>query len=224
MRWIAISLLVINLLVAGWFGFMAADPTPEASASGLPELSFNNLRQDARPDTDRPVITTLNQQSAEDEQCAFVGQFTTEQAAASAVDRLASLELSPRIQVHDVPDEPLWWVHIPPLPSEAEAERRLRALSERQIESFLVSEGEFRNAISLGYFRNRTNAMQLSDDFNDDGIDSELREIQRFNQTYWLVFEPEEAGLVSDGSLQSLRSEYPDVELERADCDWLQNA
>lgn len=224
MRWIALSLLFINIPVAGWFGVMAVDHTPESSASGLPELSFNNLRQDARPDSDRPVITTLNQQSAEGEQCAFVGQFMAEQAAENAVEWLASLELSPRVVTHDVPDEPLWWVHIPPASSTSEAERRLRTLNERQIESFLVSQGEFRNAISLGYFRSRSNAMKLNSEFNDDGVESELREIERFSQTYWLVFDPDEAGLVGESSLRSVRSEFPDVELERADCDWLQNA
>lgn len=225
MRWIVASLLAINIAIAGWYVWQGPGPEAEQVGDGLPELTHNNLQTDAQPTlADAPSLTSLQNETSEDEQCAFVGDFTSASVAEEAQSRLQSLEISTSIEVVEIPDEPLWWVHIPPASSSGEAQRALTALNEREIESFLVSQGEFANAISLGYFRSRDNAMALDERLNDEGIGTQVREIQRFNDSYWLVASPDTAGMLSESSLQGIRDSAPDVELRRADCDWLQNS
>lgn len=225
MRWIVATLLAINIAIAGWYVWQGPSAETEQRGDGLPELSHNNLQSDAQPAlADAPSLTDLQSEAAADEQCAFVGDFTSESAAEDAQSRLQSLEISTTIETVEIPDEPLWWVHIPPASSSGEAQRTLTALSERQIESFLVSQGEFENAISLGYFRSRDNAMALDERLNEDGIATQVREIQRFNDNYWLVAGPDVATMLSESTLSGVRESTPAVELRRADCDWLQNS
>lgn len=228
MRWIAASLVLINLVIAGWYLWqpgtehVAAEPRAEG---GMPEVQFGNLRTERGQDAlDIPVLTTLNGERGDVPQCAFVGVFADAEQAETAQRRLEALEIQSSVVQVAVPDEPLWWVHLAPASSQPEAERRLRQLNERQIDSFLVSEGEFRNAISLGYFRSRENAITLRERMQADDVDAQLREIQRFRDTYWLTIEPEYAALIGERSLEAIRASQPDIELREAPCDWLQNA
>ena len=228
MRWIAISLVLINLAVAGWYLVQQGDATevsaPQADG-GLPDVELGNLRTERGTDAlDIPAITTLSNEDSDAPQCAFVGVFADADNATTAQRRLAALEIQSTVSEVEVPDEPLWWVHLAPASTSAEAERRLRQLNERQIDSFLVSEGEFRNAISLGYFRSRDNALSLRSRLQDEEVDAQMQEIQRFRETYWLSIEPESAALIGEGSLEGVRSAQPDIELREAPCDWLQNA
>ncbi|TGG90153.1 SPOR domain-containing protein [Natronospirillum operosum] len=226
MRWIAISLLLINAALAAGYLYLAPPaPQPEASGGALPTLEFGNLRSD-RGDglVDVPTLTTLNGSGdSSAPQCAFVGSFGDSDRAVAAQRRLAALEIEAAVTAVEVPDEPLWWVHLPPADTAAEAERRLRQLNDQQVESFLVSQGEFQHAISLGYFRSRNNAVTLRDRLQDDDVDARVREIQRYRDSYWLVVQPDGAGLLGERSLASIRDSQPDIELREASCDWLQN-
>lgn len=228
MRWIAISLVVINLAVAGWYLWQPSASPEEAALQaegGLPELTYGNLRTERGSDAlDIPTLTTLDNGSSDDPQCAFIGVFADEDNAQTAQRRLAALEIQSEVSVVEVPDEPLWWVHLEPASTSADAERRLRQLNERQIDSFLVSQGEFRNAISLGYFRSRDNALTLRDQLQSSDVDAQLREIQRFRDTYWLTIQPEHAAMMGEGSLSNIRAAQPDIEMREAACGWLQNA
>lgn len=227
MRWIAASLVLINLAVAGWYFWQSGAEPVEAEAmaeGGIPEVEFGNLRTERGRDAlDIPVLTTLDD-DRDEPHCAFVGVFADTEQAETAQRRLAALEIPASVSAVAVPDEPLWWVHLAPANTQADAERRLRQLNERQIDSFLVSEGEFRNAISLGYFRSRDNALTLREQMQDQDVDAQLQEIQRFRDTYWLTIEPEQAALLGERSLDAIRSAQPDIELREAPCDWLQNA
>ena len=226
MRWVVTSLVLINIAVFGWYQWVGTTAAPEQTAHGLPEVTYNNLRSGGQPElAAAPSLSALRQQDDERaDTCAFIGSFASDDAVNTAQRRLQSLEISTRIESVEIPDEPLWWVYVPPASSASEAQRQLARLSERQIESFLVTQGEFANAISLGYFRSRSNAVGLNEQYNAEGIESSVREIQRFNNRFWLVAEPEAASLVGESSLRALREATPDIELRRDRCDWLQNS
>lgn len=225
MRWIVVSLLLINIALAGWY--IAQSPVTEGPANdgSQPAVKLNNLTLESAKE--EPLFSRVGGQETPEPlvaQCAFLGRFTSDAAAQDAQGRLQVLEVDSTVEVVEVPDEPLWWVHIAPANTRTDAERRLRTLNERQIESFLVTQGEFRNAISLGYFRSRDNAMRLRSNMESEGIEVSLREMQRFRQEYWLVVPPNQANLLSDNSVRPIRDQVPDVALQREACDWLQNS
>lgn len=222
MRWIAISLLGFNVMMAAWFIWSPREVAPVSAAPG-PVLVHNNIRL-AESVAATNLASGRNAATASDQLCAFVGRFASLESANAVRGRFSGLEITTAVIETAVPDAPLWWVYIPPLSSAAEAERTLRVMAQANIESFLVSEGEFRNAISLGYFRNRDNAQGLRDRVSGQGQNAMLREIQRSTPAWWLRASPEQAGLISDSTLRAVTSGQSDVSLRQAECSWLQNS
>jgi hypothetical protein len=60
-----------------------------------------------------------------------------------------------RMTVRELGYEPAWWVHVPPLPSREEAQRRAREIQAAGVtDVHVIAEGErWRNAISLGIYK-----------------------------------------------------------------------
>ncbi|WLD57799.1 SPOR domain-containing protein [Salinispirillum sp. LH 10-3-1] len=223
MRWIAITLLGFNLLLAAWYLFVPRDQIGAVVSSSAPALAHNNIKL-AESIASTNLAVPRGGASSPEQQCAFIGRFAARQDAVGVRDRLAGLEITTTVVEAAVPDAPLWWVYIPPFSTTAEAERGLRVLAQANVESFLVSEGEFRNAISLGYFRSRDNAQGLRDRLAAEGQNAMLREIQRTTATWWIQAAPEQAGLVSENTVRTVAASLPDIVLRQADCGWLQNS
>ena len=74
---------------------------------------------------------------------------------ARAEAALAQLQLAPGQVERVVVDAGGYWVHMPPLKTKADADRKVRELRDLGVTEFFVVQdaGEWRNAISLGIFR-----------------------------------------------------------------------
>lgn len=223
MRWIAITLLGFNVLLAAWFFVMPRDESSVVTVERGPALVHDNI-QLAESIASTNLAAPRASADAPEQLCAFIGRFVARDNAVAVRDRLNGLEIATTVVEVAIPDAPLWWVYIPPFSTAAEAERALRVLAQANMESFLVSEGEFRNAISLGYFRSRDNAQGLRDRLVADGQSASVREIQRTTATWWLQAEPKQAGLVSENTVRAVAQSWPDVVLRQAECGWLQNS
>ncbi|MFC3854204.1 SPOR domain-containing protein [Salinispirillum marinum] len=244
MRWIVISLLGLNLAVGVWFGFVA-EPSDSPGQAEVADLRFGSIVL-AEPSSAANSVTEVNsadgvamraevseaalsdpsRDSRRDTppQCAFIGRFANAGEAETARIRLSGLEVAVEVLSSEVPIEPLWWVYIPPFINAASAERELRLLNQRNIESFLVSSGEYRNALSLGYFRSRDNAVGLHERLSADIPAVTVREIERTTSVWWLRAQPESASLISAATLRTVTGSAGNLTLQRMDCSWLQNS
>ena len=86
--------------------------------------------------------------------------------------------------------EPLQWVIIPPRPP-AQAQALLRELQMKRIDSYLVREGEYRNAISLGLFENPAFARRVLEQRKSQNLNAVLAKFPRNQLSYALDFEPD---------------------------------
>ena len=62
-----------------------------------------------------------------------------------------------------------YWLIIPPLGSQAEASKMLKDLRSKEIDSFLIAEGEYRNGITLGVFSDKSNMEHYRRELADQG-------------------------------------------------------
>ncbi|MEQ9544399.1 MAG: hypothetical protein RIK85_00125 [Marinobacter sp.] len=113
---------------------------------------------------------------------------------------------------------PLHWVLIPPQPAE-QARNMFRDIQRRGVDSYLVTEGERRNAISLGLFESREAAISLLEEKNRQNLNAVLAMFPRNQISYALSFE---AGLFEDseqaGALEAdYREDFDLVEIERCE-------
>ncbi|WP_148861584.1 SPOR domain-containing protein [Marinobacter fonticola] len=106
----------------------------------------------------------------------FIGSHETLIQGVSTVE-----QISPRPFYH--------WVLVPPLGSRSAALERLEELQRAGVDSYLVTEGEYSNAISLGLFESEKLAQDLNARFQSRNVETVLVNKDRNQISYALVFE-----------------------------------
>ncbi len=190
LRWVFVLLLMANLLYAGWNwqqrsasiseARQASAPTPTlllVEELGAPPATVAAVSPDPEPDS-----------AAESEelalQCWFAGDYANKTTADRAVSVVQAMQLEVKLVPREVPDEPDYWVHVGPFGSRDEAIRALQQLRGRSIDSFLIDEGELKNAISLGFFSQQSSAQRLLRRYRDLEYPLKVHEVPRYKTHY----------------------------------------
>lgn len=177
MKWIVIILVLINLaawLVPEW---IKPPPYVEVSSGTLPRVSSLKL--------ERPPSESHEQGNG----CLriILGMFESredaEEVAAGFQYEVGIMEVEQELP-------PLHWVLIPPQPPEV-ARAQFRELYLQGVESYIVSGGEYRNAISLGLFESLDAAQSVLAEKKRANLNVVLAKFHRNRLGYALVFEVE---------------------------------
>jgi hypothetical protein len=119
--------------------------------------------------------------------CARVGPFEPDDA-----DELTSGLPATVTLLSDVTEEyasvDRYYVLIPPLPSRAEGYQKLKELADAGItDTWLFPSGEYRNAISLGFFSREAGAKRHAANVAGKGFNTEVKEKTSVRQRRWLL-------------------------------------
>lgn len=183
-RILVISLFVANLLLLGFHG-NEPDPGPEAGAnrtvekdSSIPTIHlFSEMIQDQN-------LLSGNRQ------CFSLGPFHSSEDKDETHTRL--LEVSTRISERQTQAlvEKGYWVFTPPFKSMLEANEELISLQALGLKDIsIVYEGDWKNAISLGYFMRQENAARRKKNLEDRGYEPLMRVQRQAEPRYWLDYE-----------------------------------
>jgi len=138
---------------------------------------------------------------------------------ARAEGALAQLELPAGQVERVVTDAGGYWVHIPPLKTKAEVDRKARELRDLGVTEFLVVQdaGQWRNAISLGIFRTDEAAQTFLARLKQQGVRSAIaaRRENFLKQVAFHVREPDEATVAQ---VTALQQEFPGSEVKAVPC------
>jgi len=138
---------------------------------------------------------------------------------ARAEGALAQLELPAGQVERVVTDAGGYWVHIPPLKTKAEVDRKARELRDLGVTEFLVVQdaGQWRNAISLGIFRTDEAAQTFLAKLKQAGVRSAIaaRRENFLKQVAFYVREPDEATVAR---VTALQQEFPGSEVKAGPC------
>ena len=201
MRWIFLSLLLMNLGYFAWYNFVAtpprAAPVPVRRSAGteivlLEELAQAPARQFAEVVTNPIVQAEVVEDDASETAevpatCTSIGPFPDLFAGWQTVDQLAALGITAEVKAVDqATGRHDYRVLLPPLPSLQEAFRKLRELKSRNIDSYVITEGQNALGISLGVFSAEERATRTRERLEKDGYQVEVVEIPRFHREYWI--------------------------------------
>jgi hypothetical protein len=132
---------------------------------------------------------------------------------------LAELQLAPGQVERAVVDAGGYWVHIPPLRTKSEADRKVRELRDLGVTEFFVVQdaGPWRNAISLGIFRSDEAAQTFLAGLRKRGVRSAIvaRRENFLKQVAFYVREPSE---VTVARLSLIQQDFPESELKAGPC------
>ena len=228
MRWIFITLIVINLVFFVWqqFGQTGDTSAPPrtyqpAKSADLSMLSERNQKslQEFQAVVSNPITQPSGPEIA-DGACLTIGSFPDIFAGRQVVNQLASLDIAAEVRaVDEATGEHDYRVLIPPLNSLQESFRKLRELKARNIDSYVITAGDNALGISLGVYSTESLALQTRDRLVEDGYPVRLIEIPRLHREYW-VFPVEGTELdVDDIWWQKLLDQHDGIEKRRLRCE-----
>jgi len=127
---------------------------------------------------------------------------------------LAPLALGDRLAVRET--APTYWVHVPPLKSKAEAEKRAGELKARGVTEYYIvpDEGPAKFAISLGLFKNEQGANDFLAQLRDKGVRSAAIAV-RGGDSALLIRDPGDAAAAR---VAEIAKDFPGSELKVLPC------
>ena len=138
---------------------------------------------------------------------------------AQAENALAALGIEPGRIERVIADADGFWVHMPPLPSKADVERKIGELKALGVREFFVVQepGTWHNAISLGIFRSDEAANVFLASLRQRGVRSAIvtRREKLLKQVMFYIREPDEP-LVA--KLAEIQRDFPGTSIRAAAC------
>lgn len=214
MKWIAWMLLVLNLAVAGLFIGRSHWPQSASDQNAPMNVDRLSLRSQSAPQSKRAQAPHV---AATEILCVEwrglnLGEFAQvrEQLKAMAGERVMSFT--------EVPLNTRHWVIFPPLPSPQSAVAKLRELAAAGVQdAFVVKDGAWRNAISLGLYANDEAARRRVREVEDKGVFSTRVELlPRQGTDFYFVIRSEDTDTLK--SLGGIKQAYPNSQQSRVAC------
>ncbi len=111
-----------------------------------------------------------------------------------------------------------YWVLLPARPTLEAAQGLIDELQQRGIDSFVVGTGEYRNAVSLGFFHGRRAAEELEARIRAEGYNPRLVLRYRQESQYWLDLDEAASERFTDATWARLGESYPMLGRYLRDC------
>ncbi len=186
MRWAALFLLFLNALVMGvrWVEGQRQSSHLAMSIRGgdLPSLTL--LRELVVTDT----LRTRGWRSRLP-LCLLLGPIEKESSARAVAGILAGHALVASVYTTSVQLAPEYWVYLAPFLDRSIALDELKDMQAKQVDSYLITQGELRNGISLGFFRNADTAQDLQLRRRKQGYEALIKEVARSKSEYWVLID-----------------------------------
>ncbi|WP_421841153.1 hypothetical protein [Marinobacter algicola] len=233
MRWFAVALILIN--GALWLYGDKLGPKPVAVVTerqALPrvadlkplspeadlEVAGNDVMLAEGEAAQAAVDVPPEREEVPLSFCVRLGWFDSKEGARKAYRSLGRPGTDYDVNEEERELAPLHWVIIPPQP-EDRALDMFRNLQRRGIDSYLVTRGENKNAISLGLFESRRAAENVLAEKKRQNLNAILANFPRNQLSYALVFEDQ---LVPDsGAVGVAETDYSEnfdmVEIRRCE-------
>lgn len=218
MRWLFLLMLVLNAFYYVWHQQQAPLRSREVVPLGVPPASKSNIRLLSESDR-QPRRATSVQEASPEAVCLFLGGFEQEAGAAMVAQRLTSLDIRSQVQSVDAAAGVDYWVYLAPMASRPASLRQLKELQARKIDSYIITQGDLENGLSLGIFPRLDSAESAMQRLRDAGYDPALRELSRAHRSYWVRIAPESRRLADDSLLQRLAEDFNGLRHQLMPCE-----
>lgn len=219
MRWFFLLLLVLNLFYYVWHQQQAPLRVKEVEPMLLYQGGQQGLRlldaadrAKVRPEAPQPSLV------AQGETCLYLGSFQQEDGARQVEQRLMALDIQAQVRAVDAAAGLDYWVYLAPLASRQASLRQLKELQARKIDSYIITQGDLANGISLGIFPRSDSAESVMQRLRDAGYEPLLRELPRAQRSFWVRVAPESRRLADD-VLQQLAADFKDLQHQIMPCE-----
>ncbi len=223
MKKLVLILLLANVLVAAYFlgsGYWSKAASEKVAPMNVDRLSLRSQSAAPAPATQEPpplsVPTTTAIQAAEALCLEWRGLNLEE--FAQVREQLKALVGEQVMSFTEVPLNTRHWVIFPPLPSTQSAEAKLSELAAAGVrDAFVVKDGPWKNAISLGLYANEEAAGRRVREVEAKGVlGTRVEVLPRQGTDYYFVIRSEDPDALK--SLSEIRQAYPNSQQSRVAC------
>ncbi|WP_276487555.1 SPOR domain-containing protein [Ectopseudomonas mendocina] len=222
MRWILLLLLLLNAFYYVWHQQQA----PLRAKEVAPADAYQTARRDIRLLSEAGASSPRSQAAApvaeaspEAAVCLFLGSFEEEARAKVVEQRLLSLDIQADVRSVDAAAGVEYWVYLPPLASRQASLRQLRELQARRIDSYIITQGELANGISLGIFPRNDSANSVMQRLRDVGYEPQIRELPRAHRNFWVRVAPQSRRLADEYLLGRLAGDFAGLQHRLMPCE-----
>ena len=209
MKWLALLLLLANLVLAAYGYLQHTRPHPDAN---IPDFQMNadKVRIVAEP----PPAPIVEKRTA----CLEWGSFGDLELR-RVREALSPLDLQDRLSARDDEVTTYWWVYLPPQPSRERMETKASELEELGVPEYatITEPGQWRYAISLGAFREESAARAYLSQLRSKGVRSGdiVRREQELVQTTLVIRAPDPG---ESTKLVELATRFPGTRMQATEC------
>lgn len=233
MRWAVVFLVITNLAVYFWLTQNKQTESEKQYNKQIINVDYDevsSLRFVDEPEkplvasqvdtdgSDNGISPLPTSRTGRADSCVYIGPFDERISAKQVALRLGSKQSNLPIQKHKDEVEPLYWVYYPPLGNAQLALRKLREFQSQQIDSFLVTKGEYANAISLGYFSKKASAHSVKVAIQEAGYAAEMKTKKRYKEQFWIELSPLEMERIGQDKVSQASADYPEVGAQKKLC------
>ena len=220
MRWIFVTLVFVNLLLLVFFWqkkqVLSLPPTAmsmELNSRAKPLVLVKELESALPPLKNREKTDITRSQL-----CYSVGPYADEIDAKYLLARANALGFSGKMMTIAVESgKPLeYWVYVPPRVSREAALQTLRALQGRNVDSYILTQGELAEGLSLGLFRNSESAYAIQRKVKALQIPAEVKVVDKRINEYWISIS--ESAQLSEPMRQRIQGESTELRWELTEC------
>ena len=190
-RALFLLLLALNLGGACWL-LLAAHPQARAlpvTDPGVPALVLLSERDGGNDVTAELAGPAESPADLANDQCRTLGPFPTQADSRAAMNALTPLTKRIRVRATHATQTRGYWVYLPAMPSREEALATARALSQKGVRDYyVVTAGDAQNTISLGLFRDQSNADRRRAEIAALGFTPQVTARTEDLPAYWLDF------------------------------------
>lgn len=216
MRWIFITLTFINLLALAYFWQSQETEVVQQQPLDLVQQGKNIVLISELSEAPARIAKSAN--SNRSELCYMAGPFEEQIDGRHVLARAAALGFNGQLKEVKVDtDKPAeYWVYVPPRPSREQALSTLRELQKRNYDSYIITQGEMSEGVSLGLFRNKDSAYGLQKKVQATGIDVEVKVVNESTNEYWV--EIKETAQLSESMRNKIKANDAELRWEMVEC------
>lgn len=219
MRAIFITLLLANIVIFGWYQYRGTNEAPPSVTTPLSSgVSLGNLRL-AKVSVPAVAVSVATPDPVSiPPVCIQVGAFAAEGDATQAQARLAALDITSKMTLQQKQVIKDYWVYLEPYPTFQDAKNQLAELNLKGVDSFIFTEGDIKNGLSLGVYSKRDNAASIFKKIEELGYTPRILESFQEMNAYYLLLSIEGSSFFNPGILETLQLRYPNLESQNSDC------
>jgi len=212
LRSVFIVLVVTNIVIAALFGVGFSKGIDAGGDVLQVDVQFDNLV------LSRLVNGVVAVPKAKDLGCIELGELNDLNSAEQIVARLASVDIEAEVVFRSFEVVKDYWVYIPPYSGYSEAKSKVAELDLKGVDSFIFSEGELKNGLSLGVYGNRGNATGIFKRVSDLGYSPKIKETTMESRVYGVLIDESSVSYFNDRLFESLRTRYVDIKEKMVSC------